>query len=354
MGALQRERSCQAPESGRMPGMPQDTPTTPVAAAPAPVLGYFPPEFAMALDDALDSATVLTLRRVKPGKAKVVHRERLQLAGKDVHHGARTDYGGSTDVAAESLAAELYRLADDDATAECNCNALYIVSVAYAKPPAGRTAAPREIPLQIGVAFESTEQQQKHDFISMLLADRRELFAQHIALMKAISGVHTSTSSMADSMSKAFVNIHQQQLQVAEASDTRALAKLQLDQDNLRLGTFKSLVSEVMPMVRAKFGIAEPTKAELPAMLQVARKLALSFRPEQLAIIVRDAPFLQRAVSITTEAELLSLVVELLAAPADKFPGALEATLSGEQQAMFEQLILWANSQASTKQLAPA
>lgn len=328
-----------------MPGMPQDTPTTAIVAAPEPILGYFPPDFAMALDDALDSGIALTMRRVKPGKAKVVHREQLLLAGKPVHHSGRTDRSH------EEIAAQLYAIADDDATSECNCNALYRVTIAYAKPPAGKTAGPREIDLQIGMVFDSTEAQQKHDFISMLLSDRRELFAQHIALMKAISGVHTSTSSMADSMSKAFVNIHQQQLAVSAETDARALARLQFDQDNVRIGTFKDLVGEVMPLVRAKLGIAEPTKSELPPMLKIARQLALSFRPEQLAIVARDLPFMQRAVSMKTEAELLALVVELLQAPADKFPGQLEATLSPEQQRDFEAIIMWANSQPNQKAL---
>lgn len=342
------ERGCQARESGRMPGMPQDTPTTPIAATVETITGYFPPDFAMQLDDALDSGVALTMRRVKPGKAKVIHREQLLLAGKPVHHGGRTDRSF------EEIAAQLYALADDDATSDCNCNALYRVTISYAKPPAGKTAAAREIDLQIGVAFETPEAQQKHDFVAMLLADRRELFAQHINLLKATSGAYASTSAMADAMSSAFVKIHTTQLEVAAQSDTRALAALQFQQDNMRIGTFKELVGEIMPVVRAKFGIAEPTKAELPPMLKIARQLALSFRPEQLAIVARDLPFMQRAVSIKTEAELLQLVVELLQAPSDKFPGVLEATLSAEQQRDFESIILWANSQPSTAALPAA
>jgi hypothetical protein len=327
--------------------MPQDTPT----AAPTPVaetiVGYFPPDFAMQLDDALDNAVALTLRRVKPGKAKVVHREQLQREGKPVAHGSRTERSH------EEIAAQLYEIADDNATSECNCNALYRVTIAYAKPPAGKTASAREIELQIGVAFDTPEAQQRHDFISLLLADRRELFAQHINLLKATSGAYASTSAMADAMSSAFVKIHTTQLEVAAQSDTRALAKLQLDQDNMRIDTFKGLVEQVMPLVRAKMGIPEPQKAELPPMLKIARQLALSFRPEQLAIITRDLPFMQRAVSMKTEAELLALVVELLQAPSDKFPGQLEGTLSAEQQRDFEAIIMWANAQP-TKAALPA
>lgn len=317
-----------------MRGMPQDTPTTPSPSASDLIVGYYPAEFATELDAALDNASSLTLRRMRPGKQKVLYRERLQVGTRDVWHGTRTERSP------DEIAAQLFALAEGDADSECSGNAVYRVSLCYAKPPAGKTASPRDIELRVGQILDSPEVQARYDLLQTLLAERQQLFGQTMSLLEKTAKVAASVATMAEALSNAFGKLHVAQSEVASRTEMTALLAQQIEQDRMRFDAFKNVLTEAAPMVRAQLGL--PAPQQLPAPIGIARKLALSMQPSQLAILRRDFPRLLEAGTVRDEPSLVLVIADCIAG-ADKLDALID-TLSPEQQALFEQLIAWAQS----------
>ena len=322
--------------------MPQDTPTTPIPASVDVLPGYFPTELAAGLDAALDSATTVELRRVRPGKGKLVLRSRLTIDGRDVIHGSRTDRS------CEDIAAECYAHAEGDADSECSGNAVYKITLLYAKPPRGITRGPEHLELRIGHILDAPEQAQRFDFCNMLLSDRKELFAQHLALMRTTTTLAASVAIAVEKLAGAFTELHAKQSEVASATEVTAYAKIQAEKDATRFEAMKSLVSEFAPMIRQQLGL--PEAEPVPEIVALARKLALSMRPDQIAIAKRDIPRLLDATSVKTEEDLMLFVAQVLQQGADGKIEPMLRTLDAAQQELFEKIVTWSNARAAAKE----
>ena len=101
-------------------------------------------------------------------------------------------------------------------------------------------------------------------------------------------------------------------------------------------------------MIRQQLGL--PEAEPVPEIVALARKLALSMRPDQIAIAKRDIPRLLDATSVKTEEDLMLFVAQVLQQGADGKIEPMLRTLDAAQQELFEKIVTWSNARAAAKE----
>lgn len=300
-------------------------------------LVLYPPELPTDVANIVDNAHCLDLRRMGRG-SKVVHRVNLTAGGKPVSFGTRSERSD------DELAAELWTHAEEDAEKHAKGRALYRVTANYAKPPQGTTASPQSFELRIG-SDERSEAEHKSDLLSQLMAERRELFKQHVDLLSGTTKLANAVSSMVIGLSNALANVNERERAVAEnATELRAIdAQAAADRERSRM--FDKMLGPAIAAFQKKMGIA-PAQPALPAgIIGVARELGSSFTVAQLehAATTLGSGRMSELASVENEAELLNIVTWMLSIEMEKTM-QVHAKLTDAQVPKVEQLIAWATA----------
>lgn len=323
----------------------------PATSTHAALAAWYPSELAQDLDAALDNAVRLEPRRLRPGSPRLLASIALTADGAPVRHGQRTD------ASADELAARVYAACEADAIEHCGGHATYKVSLCYAKPPSGRTMAPRFVEVVIGTASEvDAEARSKSDLLGHLLVERKSIHDQHLALLRETTRLASSVSTMVTGLADAYARLHEQVGKVASETETRALVNAQMAHDAARLREFRSMLASAMPLIRAKLGVAEPASAPVVDIgivgsndsgatqdpnVALARSLVASLTAEQRSLCQTHCPELLEGEHVDDEASLLAAIAKIMAADMAKLLPVID-TFTADQQARFERLCSWA------------
>lgn len=238
-------------------------------------VAFYPAELPADIDDIITGAHTLDVRRMQKGN-RIVHRVQLTIEGKAVAHGQRTDR------ATVDIASEIWAKASDDANNLPRQSCRYRITATYAAPARGTSAEPRSFEMQVGDSFEADERTQRQDFLSELRAERRELWTNHMTLMRETTRIAQTVGTIANGLAEAIGKLAERERELNESGLEREALRNANENDRQKMQMLQKTMAQVLAMMKAR-GVklpgsgAEPAApAESPAPTQTHRIVGIA------------------------------------------------------------------------------
>ena len=181
------------------------------------------------------------------------------------HDAAAVKHGHRSDLADDAIATLVWAACTTDADAHCKGAQAYKVTATYAKPRSGPPPEPRSIDLQVGEPDEkAVERHQRDTVLAEVMANSREVFKQHLALLDQTTKLAKAVGDMATGLAGAFSQVWQREAAIATATTEAKFIDAEQASERTRMGMLEKLLTQGLSLARAKLGIAVDDDKALP------------------------------------------------------------------------------------------